>query len=108
VGALTLSLLGATVLEPALKSEYGWHIPYQIWPIIGTGLVAWWSYAGIKISERLLIITGLIEIVIMVALAFSALVSPGPGGFSFEPLNPGNFHLAPNLFLGVVFSIFAF
>jgi amino acid transporter len=108
VGALTLSLLGATVLEPALKDQYGWHIPYQIWPILGLALVAWWAYAGIVLSERLLIITGLIEIAIMVVLAITSLASPGPGGFSFAPLNPGNFHLAPNLFLGVVFSIFAF
>jgi amino acid transporter len=108
VGALTLSLLGATVLEPALKSEYGVHIPYQIWPILGLILVAWWSYTGIKVSERVMIVTGVIEIVLMMSLAGTALVSPGPGGFSFAPLSPGNFHLAPNLFLGVVFSIFAF
>jgi len=43
-----------------------------------------------------------------VALAFTGLASPGPGGFSFAPLNPGHFGLAGNLFLGVVFSIFAF
>ena len=36
------------------------------------------------------------------------IASPGPGGFSWGPLNPGNFSLAGNLFLGVVFSIFAF
>ncbi|HEY1321513.1 MAG TPA: APC family permease, partial [Streptosporangiaceae bacterium] len=40
--------------------------------------------------------------------AINGLVSTGPGGFSWAPLNPGNFHLASNLFLGVVFSIFAF
>src|SRR5256886_8196382 len=52
VGALTLSLLGHDVLQPALKSEYGVNIPWQIWPIAGLILVAWWSYAGIKVSER--------------------------------------------------------
>ena len=36
------------------------------------------------------------------------LPAPGPGGFSWAPLNPGHFGLAGNLFLGVVFSIFAF
>jgi amino acid transporter len=44
----------------------------------------------------------------MVALAFTGLASPGKGGFNAAPLNPGNFGLAKNLFLGVVFSIFAF
>jgi amino acid transporter len=44
----------------------------------------------------------------VVALPVTAPPTPGPGGFSLAPLNPGNFHLASNLFLGVVFSIFAF
>jgi amino acid transporter len=108
VGALTLSLLGKTVLEPAIKEEYGVTIPWWIWVVAGLALVIWWSYAGIVVSERLLIITGAVEIVLMVALAVTALANPGPGGFSLAPLNPGNFHLASNLFLGVVFSIFAF
>jgi amino acid transporter len=108
VGALTLSLLGKTVLEPAIKEEYNVTIPWWIWVVVGLALVIWWAYAGIVVSERLLLITGSIEIVLMVALALTALVNPGPGGFSFAPLNPGNFGLASNLFLGIVFSIFAF
>ncbi|HEX8859417.1 MAG TPA: APC family permease [Actinomycetes bacterium] len=108
VGALTLSLLGKTVLEPAIKEEYGVTIPWWIFVVVALALVIWWAYAGIAVSEKLLLITGGIEIVLMVALAISGLLSPGPGGFSAAPLNPGNFHLAGNLFLGVVFSIFAF
>jgi amino acid transporter len=91
VGALTLSLLGHDVLEPTIKEYYDVTIPWVIWPILGVALVTWWAYAGIALSEKLLIITGSIEIVIMVALAFTSLVDPGPGGFSFAPLNPGNF-----------------
>jgi amino acid transporter len=108
VGALTLSLLGSTVLEPAIKEEYNVTIPWWIWVVLGLALVIWWAYAGIVVSERLLLITGSIEIVLMVALAVTALFNPGPGGFSLAPLNPGNFGLASNLFLGIVFSIFAF
>jgi amino acid transporter len=108
VGALTLSFLAKTVLEPSIKAEYGVTIPWWIWVVAGLALVIYFAYNGIAISERALIITGLVEIVIMVALAFTGLASPGPGGFSFAPLNPGNFGLATNLFLGVVFSIFAF
>jgi amino acid transporter len=96
------------VLEPSIKAEYGVDIPWWIWVVAGVALVVFFAYQGISISEKALIITGLIEIVIMVALAFTGLASPGPGGFSFGPLNPGNFGLAGNLFLGVVFSIFAF
>src|SRR5258706_207877 len=52
--------------------------------------------------------TVLTTFVFIVALAFSVMASPGLGGFSFAPVNPGNFGLGDNLFLGVVFSIFAF
>jgi amino acid transporter len=76
--------------------------------VVGVALVIFFAYRGIAISEKALIITGGIEIVIMVALAFTGLASPGPGGFSWAPLNPGHFGVAGNLFLGVVFSIFAF
>jgi amino acid transporter len=108
VAALTMSFLAKTVLEPSIKAEYGVDVPWWIWVVAGVALVIFFAYQGISISEKALIITGLIEIVIMVALAFTGLASPGPGGFSFGPLNPGNFGLAGNLFLGVVFSIFAF
>jgi amino acid transporter len=108
VGALTLSYLAYTVLEPSIKAEYNVDVKWWIWVIAGLALVIFLAYQGIAVSERALIITGSIEIVIMVALAISGLASAGPGGFSWAPLNPGNFHLAGNLFLGVVFSIFAF
>ena len=108
VAALTLSYLAKTVLEPSVKSEYGVDVPWWIWVVAGLALVIYFAYQGITISEKALIITGLIEIVIMVGLAITALASPGPGGFSLAPLNPANFGTAGNLFLGVVFSIFAY
>jgi len=108
VATLTMAYLAKTVLEPSIKAEYGVTIPWWIWVLAGVALVIWFAYQGISISEKALLITGGIEIVIMVALAISGLASPGPGGFSLAPLNPGNFGLASNLFLGVVFSIFAF
>src|SRR5580698_7352747 len=108
VAALTLSYLAKVVLEPGIKSEYGVDVPWWIWGVAGLALVIYFAYQGITISEKALIITGLIEIVIMVGLAITALASPGPGGFSLAPLNPANFGTAGNLFLGVVFSIFAY
>jgi amino acid transporter len=108
VATLTMSFLAKTVLEPSIKAEYGVTIAWWIWVIAGVALVIFFAYQGIALSEKALIVTGCIEIVIMVALAVNALASPGPGGFSLAPLNPGNFGQAGNLFLGVVFSIFAF
>lgn len=108
VAVLTLSFLSTQVLEPSIKAEYGVTIFWWIWVLASLALVIYFAYQGIVLSEKALIITGSIEILIMVALAFTGLASPGPGGFSFAPLNPGNFGVATNLFLGVVFSIFAF
>ena len=68
----------------------------QIGPFINTiitflilALVIYFAYQGIVLSEKALIITGTIEILIMVALAFTGLADPGPGGFSLAPLTYG-------------------
>jgi amino acid transporter len=108
VAAMTSAFLAKTVLEPELKDQYGITIPWWLWVIAIVGFVTFLSFRGIALSERMLIITGALEIVIMVALALWGLANPGPGGFSLEPLNPGNFGDAPDMFLAVVFSIFAF
>lgn len=107
-GVLVLSYLGATAMEPAIKAYYGVLIPWWVYPVCGVALVAYVSYRGIEVSQKLLITTGSIEIVIMVALAVSGLVHPGPGGFSVAPLNPANFGHAPDVFLAIVFAVFAY
>ena len=73
VATLTMSYLAKTVLEPSIKAEYGVTIPWWIWVIAGVALVIWFAYQGIAISEKALLITGGIEIVIMVALAITGL-----------------------------------
>ena len=108
VGVLVLAYLGSAVLEPAVKAYYGVDIPWWIYPVLGTALVAFISYRGIKVSARLLLITGSIEIAIMVVLAITGLVHPGKGGFSWAPLNPANFSKAPDFFLAIVFAVFTY
>lgn len=108
VAAFVSSFLAKTVIEPEIESEYGVTIPWWVWVLAIVAFVVFLSYRGIVISERALIITGLVEIVIMVALAISGLFSPGPGGFSLAPFSPSHFGDAPNAFLAIVFSIFAF
>ena len=44
---------------------------------------------------------------IFLALAFSGLVSPGPGGFNVSSFNPGNIPNFHGIYLGVVFTILA-
>lgn len=108
VGALVLSYLGAAFLQPAIQAYYGVSIPWWIFAVLGTALVAYGSYRGIKLSAQLLITTASLEIAIMIALAITGLVSPGPGGFSVAPINPANLGKAPDLFLAIVFAVFVF
>jgi amino acid transporter len=108
VAAMTSAFLAKTVLEPELKAQYSVTIPWWIWVVAIVGGVTILAFRGIAISERMLIITGTLEIIIMVVLAIWGLADPGKGGFSLQPLNPGHFGDAPDMFLAVVFSIFAF
>lgn len=91
-----------------MQQQIGWGPPWWAFAIVGIALIGFLSWRGIKISGRLMVITGLLEIAIFCALGLSGMVHPGPGGFSAAPLNPGS---APNfnaIFLGIVFSVLTF
>ncbi len=107
-GTMVLGYLGAVVLEPGIQAYYGVDIPWWIYPVAGVALSAFLSYRGMRISQTTLLITGGIEVVIMVALAASGIVSPGKGGFTLAPLNVANFGKAPDVFLAITFAVFAF
>jgi amino acid transporter len=106
--ALVFSYLASTVLCPAVRAAWGVDVPVWAWTVGGIALVAVTAYRGIKMSERVLVVTGLSELAIMVALAVSGLVAPGPGGFSLAPFDPRQVPAGGTLFLAVVFSIFAY
>src|SRR3954464_5943280 len=108
VAAMTSAYLAKTVLQPELEAQYSINIPWWVWGVAIVGGVTLLSFRGIALSEKLLIITGSVEILIMVVLALWGLAARGGGGFSLEPLSPGNFGDAPDMFLAVLFSIFAF
>lgn len=95
------------ILEGELKSNWNIDAPW-LWPIcvlVGAPLVAFVQHRGIKLSTEFMLITGGIELLVVLALALSGLVSPGPGGFSFEPFNPGNIASAAGFSLAIIFSV---
>lgn len=95
------------ILEGELKSNWNIDAPW-LWPVcvlVGAPLVAFVQHRGIKLSTEFMLITGGIELVVVLALALSGLVSPGPGGFSLEPFNPGNIASAAGFSLAIVFSV---
>src|SRR5579872_5829565 len=80
------------IVAGELKTAYNVDLPW-LWAaavIVGAVAVATFQYIGIELSARTLLITGGIEILIVLALAVTGFASPGPGGFSFAVFNPGN------------------
>jgi amino acid transporter len=96
------------VLQTEIDAAYGVKIPWYVW-VLGLGaLITFVIYRGIEISGRTLMIFGIGEIVLVVALSLWGFFDPGPGGFSFAPLNPDNATSLNGFYLAVVFSIFAY
>src|ERR1700722_1230258 len=110
VAAIPGALAGYTgfVLHNELSSQYGVDIPWWVWTVAILVLVAIVGYRGIRVSGKALMIFSVAEMVIVIGLAVSGMVSPGPGGFSFSGLSPGTSTNLNGFYLAVVFSIFAF
>ena len=100
------SFMGDT-LQKTLKEEYGWTFRWWWFVVFLIALVAFTAHWGIELSAGLLIVLGVIETLIVVALAIAGFADPGPGGVNFQWLNPQNAPSGHALFLGVVFAIFA-
>src|SRR6202042_874980 len=86
----------------------GGNIPWGIFALITFGIVWVLTHFGIRLSMRTTAIFGGIEILIMLALAFTFLAHPGPGSHFSAPLLPKN---SPNHYEGIlagrVFSVLA-
>jgi amino acid transporter len=96
------------VMHAELKQQYGVDIPWPVWVVAILGLVCYLAYRGIRLSGKTLMVFSIIEMIIILALAFSGLVSPGPGGVTLAGFNPGSSTNLNGFYLAVVFSIFAF
>jgi amino acid transporter len=95
------------ILQGELKANWNIDVPW-LWAaciIVGAPIVAFVQHRGIKLSVEFMLITGGLEMLIVLALGLSGLASPGPGGFSFEPFNPGNIASAAGFSLAIVFNV---
>jgi amino acid transporter len=100
------SFMGDT-LQTTLKAEYGWTFKWWWFMIILIVLVTLTAYRGIEISTGVVVVLGVIETLIVLALAISGFADPGKGGVNLHWLNPSNAPSGHALFLGIVFAIFA-
>jgi amino acid transporter len=106
VGAQAGDAFGSTI-EQTLQAQYGFTFPWWGFLLIGLAVTAAVSIPGIKFGIRVLAVLSIIELVIILALAFSGLLDPGPGGFSLSGFNPAEAPPLNQFYLGVTFGIFA-
>lgn len=95
------------ILQGELKTNWNIDLPW-LWAaciIIGAPIVAFVQHRGIKLSVEFMLITGGIEMLIVLALGLSGLVSPGSGGLSLAPFNPVNIGSAAGFALAIVFNV---
>jgi len=96
------------VLQNELKSNWGIDIPW-LWAaaiIVFTPLTAYLQWRGIKISARFMLITGGLEMIIVMALALTGFLLPPAGsGISLDVFNPANIPAGEGFALAVVFTV---
>lgn len=105
--AIDLAALGY-VLNAALVANYGVSFPWWATFAIGGVIVTVIIYRGIEITGRAQLILGGLEIAILLAVCVQALISPGPGGISGAPFNPGNAAKGSDLFVAIILAVFTF
>jgi amino acid transporter len=99
-----LGYLAANVLQ----SGTGVSIPWWVFALAGILLTWWLIYRGIVISTKTAVLLGTLELLIMVALSISLLVSPGSSYDWTAPFNPANsLQGTHGIWYGIVFSILA-
>ncbi len=96
------------ILHDTLNAQYGWGPPWWLTFVIGLAILTGLIVRGVALSSRVVVILGLGEIVILLALAISGLIDSGKGGLNVSPFNPGNAPSANALYLGVIFTILSF
>jgi amino acid transporter len=97
------------ILQNELKANYNIDVPWLWWAflVVGAPFIAFVQYLGIQLSVRAMVITGGLEMLIVLALGLSGFVSPGPGGISLSVFDPGQIATIgfAGFSLAVVFSV---
>jgi amino acid transporter len=104
-GAGSTGFLGY-LLSDTLRTAFGLNIPWWLIALATFAVIWTFTHYGIQLSMRITLLLGGLEMLIMLALAITFLVHPGPGSTYGAPLDPS---LSPHHFAGIlagmVFSI---
>lgn len=102
------------IVAGQLQENYGISVPWLWWVsvLVFAPLTAFLQWEGIKLSTRFMVITGGLEMLLVMSLAiFGFLVPPAGTGISLEVFNPANIptaeggFFAGTFFLAVVFTV---
>jgi amino acid transporter len=105
--AVNLAIMGF-FLEKTAKAELGIALPWWLIFIPSALVITLLTYRGVKLSAKIMAYLTLAEMAIVLALAITGLLRPGDGGIGFRSYLPAAAPSSNGLYLGVVFSIFAF
>jgi amino acid transporter len=96
-----------SLVESTLQAQYGFHLSWYITFFILLAAVFVFTYFGVALSIKVLLVLALFEVGVFTVLGLSGLISPGRGGFNVSSFNPSNIPSGNGLWLGVVFTILA-
>ena len=95
------------IVQNELKSNYNIDLPW-LWPVsvlFFAPVIAYMQIRGLKLSAKALVITGGLEMLIVLALALTGFIEPGSGGVSVSVFDPGKWLGFSGFALAVVFSV---
>jgi len=106
-GCINMAFFG-WIFQEVLVTKYGINVSWSIPFLFVAAIVTFFLYSGVRISARALVVLGALEILIVVALAISGLISPGAGGVPMDAFNPAKSLSISGLYLAVIFCILTF
>ena len=96
------------LISDMLRAGFGVRVPWWLIALVTFAVIWTLTHRGIRISAHVTAILGGLELMIMLSLAITFLIHPGPGSRYLAPLDPS---LSPHHFggilAGMVFSILA-
>jgi len=96
------------IVAGELKANWDIDVPWLWWVsvLVFAPLTAYLQWEGIKLSTRFMVITGGLEMLIVLGLAITGfLIPPSGSGISLDVFNPANIPAGEGFALAVVFTV---
>src|SRR5206468_8783514 len=102
-----IGFLGYLVSD-MLREQFDVNIPWWLFALATAALIWALTHHGIQLSARITALLGGLELLIMLALAITFLIHPGPGSTHLAPLKPSSSpHHFGGILAGMVFAMLA-